>query len=1528
VSVNSNPLQGLSQERAKLLEALLERRSLDEQRIKPCPRSAEPEPVRLVTSWAQQRLWFIEQLEGAGAAYNIPIVMRLNGVLCKESLRQALDLLVQRHEALRTVFVDFEGDPRQEIAPHGSFGLQVLDLSGLDGEQREIQLALQIADEAQTPFDLRNGPLIRGRLLRLDHSRHVLLMTMHHIIADGWSVGVLIRDVAELYSAQLTRREPSLPRLQVQYADYAHWQRQWLQGECLDRQLRYWRARLEGAVPELELPTDRPRPAVHRYRGEYLPITLDATLTADLRALARRHNMTLFMVLYATWALLLARLSGQADIVIGTPVANRPRPELEGLIGFFVNTLALRVEAANDLRLPEFLQQVREVTLGAYDHQDIPFEQLVEALRPDRSLGRHPIFQVMFVLQNAPQSQLGLPGLTATLEDSANGTSKFDLLLSLVERGDALVGSINYDTDLFDRRTVERWIASLVTLLRGITHGEQQHIGNLPILTDDDRDLIASFNATHRPRSAETLVHRLFEQQAKLTPAAVAVLHDQQMLTYAQLDASATHLASRLRAMGVGADQLVGVCLERNLEMLVGLIAILKAGGAYLPLDPNYPGERLQYMLHDAAPRVVLTQQSLRSLLPASSAEVIELDGVLQRSCRESAENAAIGSIEPNARNLLYVIYTSGSTGRPKGTAMPHGAMVNLIEWHREQFGHENQRRVLQFAALSFDVAFQEIFSTLCTGSTLVLLDESVRRDAAALVSLMNAQRVERLFLPPLMLQALAECFRATGAIPHDLTAVITAGEQLRITPEIVDFFQRLPRCRLHNHYGPTETHVVTALTLDQDPRRWPVLPTIGRPIANTRIHVLDAMRQAVPLGVVGEIYISGANVARGYLNRAELSAERFLPDPFHADRSQRMYKTGDLGRWREDGVIEYLGRNDDQVKIRGFRIELGEIETCLRMHDGIKEAAVIAREDTPGQRRLVAYVAARTPTVVDVEILRAHLRGILPEHMVPSAFVFLDRMPTTPSGKVNRRALPAPDIAEYQVRDYEPPRGEVEEALARIWQQLLQVERIGRHDNFFDLGGHSLLVLKALFRINQCFRCSLNVTDVYKTPCLRELAARISGTAVEDRLVDLSREATLDCHIIARAGARRIPEHVVLLTGATGFVGRFLLAQLLRDTNARVLCLVRAASQHQAAVRLKAMLEKWDLWHDDFARRSVAVAGDLRQPRLGVDGPSYELLARDVDSIYHCGASMNHLETYAMAKAANVDAARELLQLATDHTPKLINYISTLGVFSAATTGLPRVVEERSSIDDEKHWHASGYVASKWVGEKLFMLAGERGIPCNIFRLGLVWADAQQGRYDELQRGYRILKSCLLSGCGIRNHRFEMPPTPVDYAARAVVALARKHADGKGVFHISSAAQMSGGMFDRCNEFLESPLRLLPLYDWVCEMRRLHEAGRSLPVVPLIEFAFSMDERTFYENERRMRAREVRFDCSRTLRELDVMGLRPPALDDDLLRLCVRSLVERDEELAQQEWFAPDSDESAVHPGRPPRLDERSISQ
>nr|WP_301542280.1 non-ribosomal peptide synthetase [Pyxidicoccus fallax] len=1044
----------------------------------PVPRTGE-----LPLSFAQQRLWLLDQLQPGGAAYNIPTPVRLTGKLDTAALERGLTWLVERHESLRTTFAAGSSGPVQVIQPVAPISLPVRDLSALPAGERESEARRLTREEGLLPFDLTHGPLFRASLLRLAPEDHVLRLTAHHIVSDGWSTGVLVRELAALYAAAVTGHPPQLPPLPVQYADYSVWQRDWLRGEVLEAQLDYWKQQLGGAPPVLELPTDRPRPAVQTFAGAEHSFTLPAELSQRLEALAREHQATLFMVLLTAWHTLLHRYSGQEDLVVGSPIAGRTHAPTEGLIGFFVNTLALRARLSGTDSFAGLLAQVRETTLGAYAHQEVPFEKLVEVLQPQRDLSRSPLFQVMFSVQNLPDTSWSLPGLELSPLEAVSPVAKFDLTLVLTPGPQGLSGALGYNTDLFDASTAARMVDHFHLLLEAVAAAPHQRLSSLPLLREaEQRQLLVEWNETATPFPDGACIHELFEAQVPRTPDAPALCFGSESLSYRELDTRANRLAHALRSRGVGPDTRVALGLERSLELVVSMLAVLKAGGAYVPLDPAYPRERLAFMLQDCGAAVLLTHSRLLGTLPPFHGHVLALD-------TEAAALARFPDTAPartaTADQLAYVIYTSGSTGRPKGVAVPHRGVPNLARHMARATGLKPGQRVLQFASFSFDAAVYEVTLALLHGATLVLATREELLPGQPLVDVLRGQSIDSALLPPSVLALLpTEGLETLGTL-------ISGGEAC--TAEVVAKWA--PGRHFINAYGPTESTVIATLhTCVPDGQR----PPLGRALSNTRLYVLDGHLRPVPVGVPGELFIGGVGLARGYLGRPELTAERFVPDAFGTTPGGRLYRTGDLVRWRPDGTLEYLGRTDFQVKLRGFRIELGEIEAVLSAQSGVRQALVLVREDRPGDKRLVAYVVGAPGETVDTEALRSALEQRLPGHMVPSAFVALEALPLTPNGKVDRRALPPP---EASAAGQAAPRTPTEERLAHLWAQVLGLERVGAEDHFFELGGHSLLATQVISRIRSEFGVELPLRALFEAPVLSALARRVDSALHSHRV-------------------------------------------------------------------------------------------------------------------------------------------------------------------------------------------------------------------------------------------------------------------------------------------------------------------------------------------------------------------------------------------------------------------------------------------
>ncbi|CAJ3909631.1 syringomycin synthetase [Burkholderia pseudomallei] len=1097
---------------APVLSALAERLEAGNTEVLP-PIPLAPRDGRIALSLAQQRLWFLTQLEGVSEAYHMSGAVRLDGPLNREVLQRALNRIVMRHEALRTCFVREEGEPIQVIQPHADLTVSYHDLREAESIRHEAGNREQRAKDlsqahASAPFDLSRDLPVRVLLLQLADEAHVVQVVMHHIASDGWSVGVFLQELSALYGSFIAEQGDPLAPLPLQYADYAAWQRRWLASGQLEKQGAFWQTNLSGAPTLLELPTDRPRPPKQSHAGASVEVKLGAALSERVKRLSQRHGVTPYMTLLSSWAAVLSRLSGQEEVVIGSPVAGRNRTEVEALIGFFVNTLALRLDLSSEPTVGELLKRTKAQVLSAQAHQDLPFDQVVERVKPPRSTAHPPLFQVMFVWQNMPAGELTIPGLTIRAVETPLQTAQFELTLSLREAGDDIVGHLNYASALFDESTVRRYVTYWRRLLEGMTAGAaDQTIVGLPLLDEAERkQVVYAWNATERDYPIEQCIHQLFEAQVDRKPEAIALTFDGQRLGYAELNARANRLAHYLQERGVGPDRLVALCAERGIEMVVGLLAILKAGGAYVPLDPSHPPERLRRMLDDTNPVAVLVDDIGADALASFESHVAARSPRVHLS-RDIAQWRACSPANPStpreraARRLAYVIYTSGSSGEPKGVMNEHRGVVNRLWWMQQTYALDERDAVLQKTPFSFDVSVWEFFWPLMSGARLVIAKPEGHKDPAYLSELIDRERVTTLHFVPSMLQAFLEdegAARGCGSVKR----VMCSGEAL--PPSLVKRFYRcLPDARLHNLYGPTEAAVdVTAWACDAEEGGASV--PIGRPIANTRIYVLDEYGQPVPRGVAGELYIGGVQVARGYLNRPELTRERFVDDPFVA--GGRLYKTGDLARWRTDGSLEYLGRNDFQVKIRGFRIELGEIEAQLAKVAGVREAVVLAREAAPdtkrhaasnensasnsGEKRLVAYYTGDA----DATALRAQAAQHLPSYMVPSAYVRLDAWPLTPNGKLDRHALPAPADDAYARAEYEAPQGAKEEALAAIWKDLLPVERISRHDNFFELGGHSLLAITLIEHMRRA-NLHADVTTLFTAPTLADLAVRVGAS-------------------------------------------------------------------------------------------------------------------------------------------------------------------------------------------------------------------------------------------------------------------------------------------------------------------------------------------------------------------------------------------------------------------------------------------------
>ncbi len=1076
-------------------------------------------PVRKGTtrplSFAQQRLWFLDRMEPGNPIYNVAGALRLRGALDRDALERSFSEIIDRHETLRTVFREREGMPEAVIVSAGVWHMTVVDLQTMAKSEREGEAIRLARIDVRRSYDLAQGPLVRATLYVLSEDESILLVGMHHIVSDGWSIGVLMRELSQLYPAFRAGQASPLPPLPIQYGDFADWHRRWLESGALGSQTPYWKEALAAPLPVLEFPLDYSRPPIQTSRGETLAFSIPAQLYDDIKEFSKREKVTQFTTLLAAYQIVLARHSGQDDIVVGTAVANRQRREVADLIGFFVNTIALRTSLSGNPTVREYLDRVRQTTLDAFARQDVPFDRLVEVLKPERSLDRSPIFQTMFVLQNWPLTELELPELIIKRLEIGSRVSRYDLSVDAIEYEGTLRLYFEFNTDLFDPASIQRLVEHYQLMLKAMLANPEQRIGDIPLLTDEEsQQVLIQLNETVASYPETSCVHELIEAQAERTPNAEAVRFGDVALSYRELMQRANQLAHRLRAMGVGADTLVGICVERTHEMVIATLAVWKAGGAYVPLDPAYPTERLEYMADDADLVALITESAFENTIPGIRCQVIYVDRDREAI---AAEPYTAPVTESQSRNLAYVIYTSGSTGKPKGVLLEHRSLVNFLCAMQREPGLSNTDSLLSVTTLSFDIAGLELYLPLITGARVVLVSREVAIDGVQLAHAIRDTKATIMQATPATWRLLLESGWRAG---NGLT-VLCGGEALSAS---LASSLLATGATVWNLYGPTETTVwstVHRVRPDQTPT------PIGRPISNTRLYVLDPNMQPVPINVAGELYIGGDGLARGYHKRPDLTADRFVEDPFPADtrthlHSQarieagpaRLYRTGDQVRYRADGTLEYLGRLDHQVKIRGFRIELGEIESILAMHDLVQQAIVVVREDISGDQRLVAYLIANSDISESGEsvtnaALRLWLAEHLPQFMIPSAFVMLETFPLTPNGKVDRRALPSPEASGQMASvSFVSPQSGAERAVAEVWCEVLRIERAGTNDNFFDLGGHSLLVVQLQSKLRERFDREMSLMELFRRPTVGAIAEFLSDTESVQHIQSLNAPA------------------------------------------------------------------------------------------------------------------------------------------------------------------------------------------------------------------------------------------------------------------------------------------------------------------------------------------------------------------------------------------------------------------------------------
>ncbi len=1439
----------------------------------------------IALSAAQQRIWFFERLQPGTGAYHVYGYYRLHGFLNVPALHSAFDKVVQRHAALRTSFTEMEGDPKQIFTASATLRINDVDLRALPAIEREAALQKIIDTETEKPFDLSCAPLLRVGLIRIDQNEHVLLVIMHHIISDAWSTSVLFRDLAEYYQGFVDGKVFADDiDLSVQFPDAVLWQNEPKQQDRIKQQLQFWREALSGASGLLDLPTDYPRSSTITARGGRQLLQLPQALVSDITALARQEGATLFMALLAAFQILLARYSGQEDIIVGSPVANRATAEFEPLIGLLVNTLALRGDLSGDPSFRQLLARTRSHCLEALDNAEVPLERIIDSLDMERSPGRTPLFQTMFVLQNTSMGTPSVLGLEAEWIEPIVHTARFELTLSIGDTSSGMAGVLDYNLDLFEPATAARMAHQFGILLRNVISHPDLPLSQITLIDDEQKnDLLKLGDGGATKTVADSSLFDLFKTQAARTPDRIALVEPGRQLSYTELLALVNGLAIKLLDLKLASQSNIAILTDRSIDSIVCVLAVLAAGAAYVPLDPSHPDNRLDFILTDASIAVLLTPPSLieHAKKIGHHVFVISTDSIIA-----SDKNPAI-KIQGN--QAAYIIYTSGSTGTPKGVVVEHRAAVNLVTGFMDRHDF-NDQRLLMIPPLIFDASVGDVFPVLASGSTLVLHPTPTELSPRALERFCQDYAITAIDAPAALWRRWAEAWLSRPHLETLLPALklmMIGGESVPL--ELVRRFSKATgnRVALCNHYGPTEASVCAAMltTHDGSELRNTELP-IGKPLAGVKLYVLDQNLMLMPRGIVGELYIGGEGVAREYFGQANLTRDSFIHDPHTEKADARMYRTGDLVRWNADGNMQFLGRRDHQIKFRGFRIELSEIEAALSTHPKLQAAVAMLREDRPGDKRLVAYVVSADH--VSSKELREYLAQQLPEAMLPSIIVALASFPLTNNGKINRNALPAPADVAQEKRSLCIPANDTERKVLAVWQEVLGRNDLSTDDDFFAAGGDSLMTLPLVFKLHAALGVELPLASVFANPSVITMARAIDAllAGAETEALDLKSKVHLSDDIDpgkaqASTTSRDAP-NAILLTGATGYLGAYLLRELLDNTSAKIFCLVRAENNGDGISRIRANLESYSLWRSNDQNRLLPVLGDLSSTKLGVSDEQFSLLAESVDVIFHNGGQVNFLAPYDTLEAANVNGTREVLALATSVRVKPVHLVSTLGVY-LTESNLDKTVRESDAppLAEEQY---GGYNQSKWVSEQLALLARERGLPVAIYRPARITGDSRSGISNLGDYFNAWIKGCLQLGLvpHLPEESFDM--APVDYVSRAIVKLALGAGDENGNFHFYNSRRLP--ITEAAKVMREAGLEFTEIdyQQWRTALINNASTSRDNALAPFAGLFPQQPD-----------AREPKFDCSATENAIIPFDICCPAADRELFSTYIKFLLAKE---------------------------------
>ncbi|MBD2665596.1 amino acid adenylation domain protein [Richelia sinica FACHB-800] len=1425
----------------------------------------------------QEHLWSLQQFDNQ-SIYRSDCIISITGDVDINRLKLALQDVVNDHEILRTCFRCLPGMtiPVQVVINNKIILEKTYNLSDLNDEEQDTKVKAIVQNLRCLPFDLEKGLNLQTALITLSLDQHLLYLSLPAICGDSITLHNLMGEIASAYSGNLNGELSEEP---LQYADFSEWQNQILEAEETEIGRKYWLQQNLANIDNLKLPYEIDGLNKHQFEPKAINSLIEADLVQKIAIIAKKYNTSSSIFLLTCWQILLWRLLEQSEIVIGVGVDGRKYDELKGALGLFAKYLPIQSHLEDNLSFNQVLQQVNESLEEINKWQEcFSWESINDS---DTKLTTLP-FGFDFK-QESPVYYVG--DVKFSIESQYSCIERLKIKLYCQQSTEDLKLEFHYDSNLFNSKNIQLIAESFHQLIISVANKPYEVISKLNILSDRTLyQLLFQFNQTDANYPKDKGIHQLFTEQVACTPNNIAVAFNNQQLTYGELNARANQLAHYLQRLGVGAEVLVGICVERSLEMLIGILGILKAGGAYVPLDPHYPQERLAFMLEDTQVSVLLTQQHLLESLPNHNAQIICIDTDWETIAQENQENP-LSTASPE--NLAYIIYTSGSTGKPKGVAIAHRNLVHSTT-ARLTYYQEPITSFLLLSSFAFDSSVAGMFWTLCSGGTLHLPAEGVQREVLKLIELISQNRISHLLSLPSVYGLILQ--QAQPQQLNSLRAVIVAGEAC--PPELVENHSQLqPDTSLFNEYGPTEATVWSSVYHCQSLETGKQI-SIGCPISNTQIYILDSHLHPVPVGVTGEIYISGEGIARGYLNRPAITSEKFIPHPFSQQPGMRMYKTGDLGRYLSNGNIEFLGRIDNQVKIRGFRIELGEIEALLNQYPGVQAAVVIAREDVPGNKRLVAYVVPDSKSATTANQLRDYLQDKLPEFMVPSAVVLLKELPVSPNGKIDRKALPAPEQIRAELRgEFVCPRTTVEERLTQIWAEVLKVEKVSIYDNFFELGGHSLLTTQLLAKVKEAFNLDISLRNLLEKPTVAGLAEnieRVCQTAVQCSTLDIKTETVLDQTIYPQTFGKFIPEpKAILLTGASGFLGAFLLAELLQQTTADIYCLVRYTNLDDSHTKLQNILKSYGLWQEIWSSRIIPIVGDLAKPLLGVETEKFQQLASIIDVIYHNGAWVHHLYPYSILKPTNVLGTQEILRLASQIKTKPVHFISSSGVVAARVESGVKLVHEQDILN-ENEFPSNGYCQTKWVAEKLLQTAAERGIPISIYRPSRISGHSQTGVFNSNDFLYKLIIGCVQLGStpdiDIRDNI-----VPVDYVSKAIVHLSKQEESLGKTFHLVHTQTLHTNTLIDHIRSLGYVIEQISYDQWRAKLLQLTQSSLEHPLSSLVPF---FPARQAQEDNSDLGF--LKFDHKNVINGLVNTSINCPPIDEKLLGIYFSYLIEQ----------------------------------